>query len=185
MRNRHRQGLFRCVLIGVTVAVTSIGFAADTPATTVTVDLTSVATDSLYESDGSLSWRKLVPIEKVMHDSDRDGKSELYARLFANPIFSPEVRSLAGKRVKIRGYALVRWQEGGLHSLMISSMPPLDADGCPSGGMETQVVASFKDVVTIPIGQIVTVEGVFYHRETGQRIGVYYRLLDAKVVASS
>ena len=142
------------------------------------------ASEKLVEPDGSLSWKALarITIEKRENTNNCFGRSVAY---FAEPVVSPEVRALAGKKVMIKGYVLPRKSEDAGNRFLISALPAVDEDGCTVGGNETFVDVVLPQSDSPKMNAQVVVEGVLTFFDIDKWSGYIYKLSEPRIVSGS
>lgn len=146
--------------------------------------LIASASDRLFESDETLSWKALGRISIVKHENtdNRFGRGVAY---FAEPVVAPEVKALAGKKVRIKGYALPRESEAGNVRFLVSALPAADEDGCTNGGRETFVDVVMPGAASPKMDTLVIVEGTLTLFDINRWGGYIYRLSEPRVVAGA
>lgn len=141
------------------------------------------AGSSLFEADGTLSWRVLASITNVRHENT-DGRYGYGVAYFLEPVLPASVRALGGKTVRVRGYMLPRLSEGGKSRFQVSALPAADDDGCAAGATENlvDVVAAGEGPTAAKVDRIVTVEGTMTFFDAQRWDGYVYRLADARII---
>jgi len=141
------------------------------------------AGSKLIEQDGTLSWRALSTIQVVKHENtnNRFGRGVAY---FAEPIPGDEVKALAGKTVRVRGYALPRKADEGQVRFLVSGLPSIDADGCTLGGGETFVDVNMPGSAAPVMNRLIVVEGQLELFNLSAWAGYIYRLKNPRIVES-
>lgn len=134
------------------------------------------------EPDGTLSWKALGAIEIIRRDN-ADGRYGRFVAHFAEPVVRADVMALAGRTVRVRGYALPRGGVEGLQRVLVSGLPAADDDGCTAGGAETFVDAILRDAPRIDVDRLVTVEGRLALFDPARWSGIVYRLEEARLIS--
>lgn len=98
------------------------------------------------------------------------------------PRFAPEVLSLDGQQIKVRGYVIPVDVELGLY--MVSANPFANCFFCGGAGPETVVeLFAAERFPRFNTDQVVTFEGKFMVNKSGEMGGVPYQLFQARVVS--
>jgi hypothetical protein len=132
------------------------------------------------DSRGILTWNALASVKTVRIDNvDNRLGAKFQFRL--DPVFSPEVRALNGRKVRLQGFMLPI--EAGLaeHRHYLVSARPSNCDFCVPGGPESFAEVRAKSGARYTTEPVV-VEGRLELLDYTDPSGVYYRLADAQLV---
>jgi hypothetical protein len=141
-----------------------------------------LATDAAKAVDarGILTWGALATVKTVRIDNT-DNRLGAKFQFRLDPVFSPEVRALNGKKVRVQGFMLPIEARLAEHQHYLVSARPSNCDFCVPGGPESfaEVRASKGARYTT---EPVVVEGRLELLDYTDPSGVYYRLADAQLV---